>query len=63
MAITKLNKHDNCEVEAIKGPFGPHHAKLICKTCNTAIQWLRKDDYIKVLYASGKRPNAKDLLG
>ena len=48
MAITKLNRHDNCEVQAIKGPFGPHYAKLICKTCNTGIQWLSRDDFFLI---------------
>jgi len=45
MAITKLKKHDKCEVKAIKGPFGIHYGRLICARHHKHIQWLSEADY------------------
>ena len=46
--ITRLKKHDNCEVETQRLYEGPHYAKLVCRDCRTWIQWLDKKDYSKI---------------
>ena len=46
--ITKLTRHNHCEVEAILGPFGNHYAKLICKKHKAHIQWISEADYTKI---------------
>jgi hypothetical protein len=46
MSIENSNvykKHKNCEVEIVVGPFGPHYAKLVCKSHKKLIQWLNKE--------------------
>lgn len=45
MAITKNTHHDTCPVKAIKGPFGFHFGKLICKRHHKHIQWLSEADF------------------
>ena len=45
MAITRLKKHDNSQVKAIKGPFGIHYGKLVTSQNNKHIQWLNQADY------------------
>tara|TARA_R110000796_G_scaffold103973_1_gene213479 strand:- start:367 stop:657 length:291 start_codon:yes stop_codon:yes gene_type:complete len=43
MAVTKLTKHDNCEVTVEQTPKGHcHPARLMCVDHNTHIQWLDK---------------------
>jgi hypothetical protein len=39
--LTKITKHDNCEVEVRPGQ-GPHHACLYCLKHNKVIQHLSK---------------------
>jgi len=48
MALTKLTKHDNCEVKAELLQTGPHYARLVCTDCDVHIQWLTWWDYIKI---------------
>ena len=48
MALTKLSKHDKCEVEARLRHKGPHYAELHCKDCDVHIQWLTWWDFIKI---------------
>lgn len=67
MAITRLNKHNNCEVEAHKGPFGHHYGKLVCKQHNVIVQWLSQADYntitgLKNDPSVSKANNAKQRL-
>lgn len=47
--ITKNKHHNNCEVKAIKGPFGIHYGKLICNNHGKHIQWLNEADYKTII--------------
>jgi len=38
-----VKKHMLHPKQIIKGPFGPHAAKLICRKCNVWIKWLPKN--------------------
>lgn len=49
MAITKLKSHNKCSVEAIRGPFGNHYGKLVCKRHKKWIQWLNQHDYDAII--------------
>lgn len=46
MAITRLTKHDNCEVyiQLERWSQSGHYASLQCADCLTHIQWLNKWD-------------------
>lgn len=57
MAITINTHHNNCEVKAIKGPFGIHYGKLICSNHNKHIQWLNEQDFETVIGILGKFNN------
>lgn len=63
--ITKMKKHDNCEVETRRLYEGPHYAKLVCRDCKTWIQWLDQKDYqaINRMLYGGRRKllSAKEL--
>lgn len=38
-----LGKHETHDWQPMKGPFGPHAGKIICKTCNDKwVAWLAK---------------------
>jgi len=42
---TKINlgKHEQHDWQPLKGPFGPHAGKIICKTCKDKwVAWLPK---------------------
>jgi hypothetical protein len=52
MAITQNKKHDKCPVKAIKGPFGIHFGKLICKRHHKHIQWLSQADFKALVHAN-----------
>lgn len=43
--ITKLNKHDQCEIQTRRIYDSPHYGELRCRDCNKHIQWLSKKDY------------------
>ena len=46
MAITKVKKHDKCEMAIIRMPKGSaHFAELRCADCCKHIQWLGRKDY------------------
>jgi len=49
MAITSNTKHNKCPVKAIKGPFGIHYAKLICKKHKKWVDWLSQADYEAII--------------
>lgn len=49
MTITRLTKHDKCKQKAIKGPYGIHYARLICKKHKTHIQWLSQAQYKTII--------------
>ena len=49
MAITKNTKHNNCKQKAIKGPFGIHYAKLVCKKHKKWVDWLSKAQYEEII--------------
>ena len=41
-----LGIHENHDWQPIKGPFGPHAGKIICKTCNDKwVSWLPKGTF------------------
>ena len=38
-----LGKHETHDWQPLKGPFGPHAGKIICKTCSDKwVAWLPK---------------------
>lgn len=38
-----LKQHENHDWQPLKGPFGPHEGKIICKTCGGKwVAWLPK---------------------
>jgi len=46
MAITRLTKHDSCEVTIRRTVLsGPHYAELRCVDCDKHIQWLNQTAY------------------
>lgn len=46
MAITRLTKHDSCEVSIRRTILsGPHYAELRCSDCDVHIQWLNQNTY------------------
>lgn len=47
--ITKLTKHDThkMRIHLCKGQ-GPHYAALRCVSCNKHVQWLSKQDSLKM---------------
>jgi hypothetical protein len=56
MAITKLTKHDCCEVKTIRIYDSPHYGELRCRDHNVHIQWLSKEEYKKInkiIYSTG----------
>ena len=72
MAITKLNKHNNCPVKAIRLTEGTHFGKLICKKHHKHIQWLSEADFLtltnldpKIVELDGvkERPNRQKPKG
>lgn len=68
MAITRLNKHDNCEVKTERVWDSPHYARLVCRDHGVHIQWLSKTEYKQInsiLYHKPKpynRISVDDLL-
>ena len=40
-----LGIHADHELERIQLTSGPHHGKLVCKTCNKFIKWLPKEAF------------------
>lgn len=36
-------KHRDCPVRIIDGPFGPHGAKVVCQRHGVFLQWLPKN--------------------
>lgn len=36
--------HKNHPISIIQGPFGPHHAKMMCTMCKTFIKWATKKE-------------------
>ena len=50
MAITKLTKHNDCEITIRKLlPDHMHFAELRCVDCNKHIQWLSERDFFLVV--------------
>ena len=51
MAITRHNKHNKCNVVAIRviSDTNPHYAKLCCKKHKTMIQWLNKETFESIV--------------
>jgi len=62
MAITELNKHNNCPVKAILGPFGNHYGRLVCRKHRKHIQWLSEADFEKVVKLLGKFENNEGII-
>lgn len=45
--MTKHNpvkKHYHHPIYLVKGKFGPHHGKIMCKLCNTFVKWATKSE-------------------
>lgn len=42
MSNKLFDRHRNCPVQVVTGPFGPHAAKLVCTRHNKVMQWLSK---------------------
>lgn len=40
-----MNKHLYHEIRMIKGPFGPHHSKVICIQCGKFVKWATMQEY------------------
>lgn len=34
-----IDKHLYHKLTYVRGPFGPHHGKFVCKICNQFIKW------------------------
>lgn len=45
MAITRLNKHDNCPVQLTRLAGNTHYARLSCAVHHTHIQWVSARDF------------------
>tara|TARA_R110000782_G_scaffold250286_1_gene337541 strand:+ start:20 stop:313 length:294 start_codon:yes stop_codon:yes gene_type:complete len=57
MAITKLTKHDNCEVTVEQTPKGVYHpARLKCVDHNIHIQWLGKQQADEICVLLNQAP-------
>lgn len=41
-----LGKHEKHDWQPLKGPFGPHEGKIVCKTCGGKwVAWLPKGTF------------------